>query len=824
MGGPPTGSGRTEFVIVDQLPIHAVLPDLLDALDTDGAAVLIAPPGAGKTTAVAPALLDRVWCDGLIILLSPRRVAARAAAERMAQVLGERPGETVGYLTRMDSRQSAKTRILVMTEAIFVNRIVDDAELTGVSAVLFDEAHERHLDSDLGLALALESRAVLRDDLRIGIMSATIDGQRFAQLLGPETRVIESEGKAYPLRIEWLGSRGELSFEQRMKDAVLTAWRAESGDILAFCPGVREIARLQALLEPALPDTPILPLHGQVLPAGQRAAIARDAGGRRRIVLATAIAETSLTLDGVSVVVDGGLSRRAEFDPAAGTTHLMTHRASQAAADQRAGRAARQGPGVAYRLWEEAGHAGRAPFDPPEMERADLAPLVLTLARWGAADIAALAWIDPPAASAIAAARERLAASRALDDAGRITDWGKAMAALPMGPMMAAAVLFGARAGFVQDVARLVLLLQERGLGGRGDDLLARLERWNADRSPRAAASRKLAANWAKRAERLVKGDPQSSWASPAIALARALPDNIARRRGASGRDWLSAGGRGYVLDCASPLSSAEWLVIGDAQGRAAGARITAAARLEATDIETHLSDRIEQRRTVRWNTRGGRVEARLERRLDAIVLAHGPDPEPDAEEVQAVLVEQAIERLAELVPPSLLARARFAEIDALSPTRLAETADLWLAPLLVGRRNLDIPQGAVADAVLNMVGWNDRRRLGDVAPRQFVSPAGTHHAVDYEGDGAPSVELRVQALFGLDTHPMIGQAPLLMRLTSPAGRPIQMTRDLPGFWRGSWQSVMKEMKGRYPKHRWPAEPWLEEPSLETKNAFSRNS
>ncbi len=362
-----------------QLPIHAVLPDLLAALRQRSSAVLIAPPGAGKTTSVATALLDQPWCSGSVILLSPRRVAARAAAERMAELLGEAPGDTVGYLTRLDSKRSDRTRVLVMTEAIFVATVLGDPELAGVSAVLFDEAHERHLDSDLGLALAIESQSVLRPDLRLAVMSATIDGVRFAELLS-DAPVIESAGKAHPLTIRWLGARPELRIEDAMAGAVLTGWREETGDLLAFLPGVGEIERVRERLADKLPGALVLPLHGQVEPAAQRAAIKRDPQGRRRIVLATAIAETSLTLDGVTVVVDAGLSRRAEFDKAAGVTRLVTHRASQAAAAQRAGRAARQGPGVAYRLWEEAAHAGRAPFDPPEMLTSDLAPLLLSLA------------------------------------------------------------------------------------------------------------------------------------------------------------------------------------------------------------------------------------------------------------------------------------------------------------------------------------------------------------------------------------------------------------------------------------------------------------
>ena len=805
-----------------QLPIHSVLPGLLSALDANSAAVLIAPPGAGKTTAVAPALIERDWCTGTVILLSPRRVAARAAAERMADMLGEKPGQTVGYLTRLDSKRSGKTRILVMTEAIFVAQILESPELPGVSAVLFDEAHERHLDSDLGLALAVESQQVLREDLRLLVMSATIDGARFARLLG-DAPVIESEGQAHPLRIEWLGARPELRIEEAMASAILTAWREERGDVLAFLPGVREIERTRERLEERLRDAVILPLHGQIEPAGQRAAIRRDPQGRRRIVLATSIAETSLTLDGVSVVVDSGLARRAEFDLAAGVTHLVTTRASQASCAQRAGRAARQGPGVAYRLWEEAAHAGRPEFDPPEMLTMDLAPLTLALAQWGAGDPRALAWLDPPPEPALAAARRRLEALGALDGEGRITDFGRQLASLPMAPPLAAMVLFGAQAGDARRAARLALLLQERGLGGRSEDLSQRLSRWDGDCGARATASRKLADGWAKRAEMLVPtgtGRP----ASPGILLARALPDNLARRRDKSGESWLSAGGRGYSLDPASPLAGCEWLAIGDATGQARGARITGAWPLTAEEVESALADRIERRSVLNWNEGEGRVETRLERRLGAITLASGPDPKPDPQAVAVLLLEKAGERLAALLPAELMARARHAGLAELSAEALAQDAEQWLAPLLHGRRDLALPRGALAEALLNRLDWDSRQQLDRLAPREWTSPAGTRHAIDYAAEGGPTVELRVQALFGLDSHPAIGRPPqpLLLQLTSPAGRPLQATRDLPGFWRGSWQDVRKDMKGRYPKHRWPEEPWAEKPSLKTKNAFNR--
>ena len=803
----------------ESLPIHEALPDLLRALRESNGAVLVAPPGAGKTTAVAPALLAEDWCSGTVILTSPRRVAARAAAERMAQMLGEKPGETIGYLTRLDSKRSAKTRVLVVTEAIFVNTVLDDPELAGVSAVLFDEAHERHLDSDLGLALALETRGVLREDLRVLVMSATIDGARFATLMGEGTEVIESEGRAFPLDIRWLGSSPQERIEDAMASAIATAWKEEDGDVLAFLPGVGEIERTRERLETRLPKALVLPLHGQVQPTEQRVAIRRDPEKRRRIVLATAIAETSLTLDGVSVVVDAGLSRRAEFDRAAGTTHLVTHRASQAAAAQRAGRAARQEPGVAYRLWEEGGHAGRPQFDPPEMETADLAPLVLDLAKWGTTDPASLQWLDAPPAASIAAARATLKELGALDDEGRITDRGRMLASIPLDPASAAMVLFGAEHGSAGTAARLALLLQERGLGGRGEDLEARLSRWSGDRGKRAEANRKLAGRWAQLAKELV-GAQQVEDVPHAILLAAGRPQFVAKRRDGSGENWIAAGGRGFQLDPASPLARAEYLVIGDAQGQAKGARITSAMALDASDLDRWLGDRIEKRQVLRW--KNNRIEALSERRLGAITLASGPDPSPDPQAIVDILVDKALENPAKLLPAELQARAAFIGLDAFSTENLAAGADIWLTPLLEGRRDLDLPKGKLVDALLATLEWNDRQRLDSEAPREFTSPAGTTHRIDYTGDDAPSVEVRVQALFGLERHPMIGQTPLLLKLTSPAGRPIQSTRDLPGFWRGSWDDVRKDMKGRYPKHRWPEEPWAEKPSLKTKNAFSK--
>ncbi|PEQ10772.1 ATP-dependent helicase HrpB [Novosphingobium sp. PC22D] len=811
---------------MSRLPILDALPELLTALRAPGAAVLVAPPGAGKTTAVAPALLGEDWCEGTVILLSPRRVAARAAAERMAEALGEQPGETVGYATRLDTRRSARTRILVMTEAIFVATILADPELGGIGAVLFDEAHERHLDSDLGLALAIESREVLRPDLRLLVMSATIDGARFARLL-EAAPVVESAGRAHRLALRWLGASPQAATEDAVASAILLAWREEEGDILAFLPGVREIERVRERLAEWLPAALVLPLHGQCEPGAQRAAIRRDPQGRRRIVLATAIAETSLTLDGVRVVVDAGLSRRAEFDKAAGVTRLVTHRASRASASQRAGRAARQGPGVAYRLWEEAAHAGRPEFDPPEIETSDLAPLALTLAKWGNTDPAAMAWLDPPPPAALDAARGALAALGAIDAAeGRITPFGERIASLPMDPAQAAMVLRGAMLGDARTAARLALLLQERGLGGPDGDLARRLSRWNGDRSARAEAARKLADGWARRARALVADAEVRSEVPSGVLLAMGYPDMLARRRDASGETWLSAGGRGYMLDPASPLASSEWIVIGDAQGQAKGARIFAGLALEQAEVERWFADRIARRSVLRWNEEQQRVEARLERRLGAVVLASGPDPAPDAAALRAFLIARVRLKGLDILPLSkasraLLRRATYAGSHALGEEALIADLEAWLAPLLA--RSLDaIDPQALHAALRARLDWTAQQALDRIAPAEFKSPAGSHHAIDYSDEAGPSVEVRVQALFGLDRHPTFGAPPqpLLLKLTSPAGRPIQSTRDLPGFWRGSWRDVQREMKGRYPKHRWPDEPWTEDPSLKTRNAF----
>jgi ATP-dependent helicase HrpB len=810
---------------MSDLPIHAVLPDLLAALRAGSNAVLVAPPGAGKTTAVAPALLGEEWCSGEILLLSPRRLAARAAAERMASLAGEAVGRAFGYTTRMDSKRSAATRVTVVTEGIFVNRIQADPELAGVSAVLFDEVHERSLDSDFGLALALDAQEALRPDLRLVAMSATLDGARFSALMG-DAPVIESEGRSHVLLLVHLGRTTEARIEDSVAAAVRQALREEQGGVLAFLPGVAEIERTAERLEGLGEGIVLHRLHGSLEPAAQRAAIAPDPQGRRKIVLATSIAETSLTLDGIRVVIDSGLARRPRYDRAAGMTRLVTERASQASVTQRAGRAARQGPGVAYRLWEAAATAGLPRFDTPEILEADLSALTLDCALWGVADPRSLRWLDPPPEAAIAEARARLAALEAIDAAGRPTDHGKAIARLPLPPRLGHMLVRAGEMGLTETAAQVAVLLGERGLGGNDADLELRLRRWRNERGQRAENGRRLAERWAKLLP--LPGPLPASGEREKVgtAIALAFPDRIAKRRDASGETWASAGGRGFKLDPTSPLARAEWLAVAETQGMAAGARILSAAEIDAATVETLFAHRIETRRSVSFDPGTGRIEALRERRLGSIRLTSGPDANADPAEIEAALLEAVRIHGLDILPWSgnaeaLRIRAGYAGIAALSDEALLADLDEWLPPLLAGKRRLDAIE-SLGQALRDRLSWDEQQRLDRLAPASFESPAGSSHPIDYAAEGGPRVELRVQALFGLAEHPTVGGVPLILSLTSPAGRPIQTTKDLPGFWKGSWAAVAKEMRGRYPKHPWPDDPAAASATLRTKKADAR--
>lgn len=813
---------------MSDLPITTILPELLRVLRGGSSAVLVAPPGAGKTTAVAPALIGEDWCAGKVLLLSPRRLAARAAAERMAEQMNEAVGKTVGYATRMDSRHSEKTRILVLTEGIFRNRIQDDPELTGVSAVLFDEVHERSLDSDFGLALALDVQAALRPDLRLLAMSATLDGARFSGLMR-NCPVIESEGKSWPLDLRHIGRRSEQRIEDDMAAAIRRALAEEGeGDLLAFLPGVGEIMRTAERLA-GISGIAIHPLHGSLEPSEQRRALTPAREGMRKVILATNIAETSLTVPGVRIVVDSGLTRRARYDRAAGVTRLMTEKASQAAVTQRAGRAARQGPGVAYRLWEEAATAGLASFDPPEILESDLSSLLLECLLWGVTDPTGLAWIDPPPAAAIDEARRRLVLLGALDKSGAITAHGRAIATLPLEPRIAHMLLAASDLGLERTAAEVAVLLSERGLGGTSEDTEERLRRWRQDKGSRARSGRALAERWAAMVAKPNAGQDSVAARNHAVGLCLALgfPDRVAKRRASDGADWISVGGRGFRLDPLSPLAREEWLAVGSVQGSAAGARIVLAAPLDLTDIEYLFADQIVIQRTVRFRKDIAGIEAIRRKQLGAITLSSGGDDDPDGASVAAAWIEGVREAGLEILPwpagaRALRHRAAFAGLPELSDEALLADMEIWLPPLVEGRRRLtEIDPRALSAMLDARLGWEGRKALESLAPAVFVTPMGTEAAIDYDAPGGPEVEVRVQALYGLREHPVIGpdRLPLRLSLTSPAGRPIQTTSDLPGFWSGSWADVAREMRGRYPRHHWPDNPAEAEASLRTKRA-----
>jgi ATP-dependent helicase HrpB len=774
-------------------------------------------------------LIAADWCSGQILLLSPRRLAARAAAERMASLAGQPVGGLIGYATRMDSRSSPATRILVLTEGIFLRRIQADPELSGVSAVLFDEIHERSLDSDFGLALALDVQEALRPDLRILAMSATLDGARFATLLG-DAPVIASEGRSHPLTLHHIG-RGEGPIEQAMAAAIRRAVTQEEGGVLAFLPGVAEIERTAALLDALPADIVLHRLHGSLDPAEQRAAIAPSAPNRRKLVLATSIAETSLTLDGIRTVVDSGLARRPRYDRGAGMTRLVTERASQAAVTQRAGRAARQGPGTAYRLWEAAATAGLPRFDPPEILEADLSSLMLDLAIWGITDPAALRWLDPPPAAAIDEARTRLRRLDALDEDGRVTAHGRAIATLPLSPRLAHMLIIAAQTGAARDAAAVAVLLSERGLGGPDVDLEVRHRRWRNERGRRADASRALAARWQDLAEQQLGRRPrQIEPLSLGACVALAFPDRLARCRG-GGEDWISVGGRGFRLDPASSLARSEWLAVAETAGVAAGARILSAAPIDPAEVQALFADHIVEERRVVFDRTANAVRATRRRRLGAVTLGEGPDDAPDPAAIAAALVEAVRREGLGLLPWAertrrLQARAAFAarqdaSLPPIDDATLAATLDDWLPPLLDGRRRFDeIAPDALHEAIEARLGWPGTRQIETLAPSSFVAPAGSRHAIAYDDPVGPVVELRPQALFGLTSHPTVGHGvPLVLRLVSPAGRPIQTTTDLPGFWAGSWAAVAREMRGRYPRHPWPDDPASAVATTRTKRA-----
>lgn len=809
------------------LPAAAVPGDLKAALEPGPNAVLVAPPGAGKTTLVPLALLDVPWADGgKIVMLEPRRLAARAAARRMAMLLGENVGGTVGYRMRLDSKVGVQTRIEVVTEGVFGRMILDDPELTGVAAVIFDEFHERSLDADLSLALALDVQSALREDLRLLVMSATLDGGRVAALLG-DAPVIESVGRSYRVELRHRPRKPDHRIEDAMAEAVRAVLREEEGSILAFLPGQAEIRRTAERLGSNLPaDSYLVPLYGAMDIRDQDRAIAPAEPGKRKIVLATAIAESSVTIDGVRVVIDSGLSRQPAFEPGQAITRLETVRVSRASADQRAGRAGRTQEGMAIRLWHEGQTASLVPFDPPEIARTDLSRMLLDCIAWGVADPRSMRFLDPPPGPALNEARKRLQALGAIDDRGNLMPKGERLRAIPLPVPLAAMLAEATSAADAERRARLAVLITERGLGGNATDLDRRLQAFEADRSLRAKQSRKLAS-------RLAQSVPMPNVdvppASTGVMLLDAFPDRVAKvRPGQTGR-FVMAGGRGIVLDEADPLASNDYIVAADVTGAAAGARLLAGAAVTPSEIEARLADAIEDRTETMFDPKTSQLNARQIRRLGAITLSSAPRPVAAGPETTQALIDAVRRHGLNILPwdkASESLRARLAWLHArcgapwpdVGDDALIATLETWLEPFLAGQTSFRAMP--LCDALMLLAGHGAKRDLDRLAPSHFIAPTGSRIALTYPPDGAaPELAIRVQELFGLTAHPSVldGTVPLVIELLSPAHRPIQRTTDLAAFWQGSWRAVRADMRGRYPKHVWPEDPASTAPTRRAK-------
>jgi len=810
------------------LPVSEVLAPIGAALGKVGRAVLSAPPGAGKTTLVPLFLLDQPWRgDGRIILLEPRRLAARAAAARMASLLGEAVGETVGYRMRLDTRISARTRIEVVTDGVFARMILDDPELSGVSTVIFDEFHERSLDADFGLALALDVQSALREDLRILVMSATLDVERVADLLS-QPPVIESMGRSFPIDVRYRDRPAGERIEDSVAAAIIAAHREEEGSILAFLPGQAEITRTAERLEGRFgPEMLVAPLFGNLSQREQDAAIQPSAPGTRKIVLATSIAETSITIDGVRIVIDSGLQRLGVFEPATGITRLETVRVSRASADQRAGRAGRTEPGMAIRLWHPGQTAALPAFTPPQILSSDLSSLALDLAHWGVEDPGSLAFVDQPPPATLAEARALLRQLGGLDQGNGLTARGRLMRAMALPPRLAAMVISAADAGQAQAAALLAVLLTEQGLGGPSIDLEERLRRFRGEKGERAEAARRLAARLASTA-----GGGKGGAGEPVLAgalLLHAFPDRIALQRGGRGR-FVMANGRGAELPATERLSGATMLVIADLTGRAAQGRIQAAAEISRDLVEAELPDSVETEDQCLFDRNSRQVRARRVTRLGAIVLDETPLPRPSGPKVAAALAEGIRDLGLGVVSFSKEAAQLRDRIGFLHRTiglpwpdmsdeALLARMEEWFVPFQGEARGLaDIFSGGLSNGLMSLLPHDLQRELGRMAPTHFEAPTGQRHPIQYDGP-EPLMTIRVQELFGLRQHPAIGggRLPLVLELTSPAHRPIQTTRDLPGFWAGSWKDVRADMRGRYPRHPWPEDPASAAPTTRVK-------
>ncbi|MCB1352232.1 MAG: ATP-dependent helicase HrpB [Rhodobacteraceae bacterium] len=828
-----------------QLPIEPVLPALGAALAARGCAVLQAPPGAGKTTRVPLFLLEAGAVDGRILMLEPRRVAARAAAERLAAGLGETPGGRVGYRIRGESVPGS--RIEVVTEGILTRMIQSDPELPGIGCVIFDEFHERALQADLGLALTLELRAALRPELKLIVMSATLDAEPVAALLG-DAPLVTSDGRAFPIETLWLdrpwasGPPRRGQFEAAAADLVETALAGTEGGVLVFLPGQAEIGRVAQLLERGVPRNVVIqPLHGGLKLAAQRAALTSLAEGRK-LVLATSIAETSLTIPDVRVVVDAGRARRARFDPGSGMSRLVTERVTRAEAEQRRGRAGRVAPGWCYRLWTKGEEGALAAFPPPEIASADLAPLALELSLWGAAETDGLAFLTPPPDAAFTEARMLLAELGALDPDGRISSHGRQLARLPVHPRLAHMLVAAQERGGAGLAADLAALLENRDPlrargGGRAPaDLLLRIRALadaaklmrdvpvEADRGALAAIRQEAA-----RLRRLVPGASGAGELSVGGALSLAYPDRIGKRRDGEAPRFLLSGGKGALTAPGEPLGAAQMLVAGDLDGNPREALIRLAAPVTETEIRALHGGRLRHVQACEWSRRDRAVIARDRLMLGALALEDRRWSDVPPEALAAAMVEGVRDLGLEILPWSDAAR-RFAgraewlrahggaELPDFSPDGLLATLENWLAPHLGAVRRAEQLGGLDLLAILEArLSWEERQMLDRLAPPAITAPTGTRLPVDYGGD-APSVSVRLQELFGLTRHPTVGPEaiPLVLHLLSPAQRPVQTTSDLPGFWASSYADVRRDLRGRYPKHSWPEDPAAAEPTRRT--------
>jgi len=827
------------------LPINEALPALTDALATHTCVLLQAPPGAGKSTIVPLTMLDASWRDGKkILMLEPRRIAARAVAARMAQLLGESVGKTVGYRTRLDTRVGRDTRIEVVTEGILTRMLQEDSELPGVACVIFDEFHERSLNADLGLALSIESQRNLREDLRLLVMSATLDLMPLAQLLN-DAPIISAEGRSYGVATHYVPRRADLHLELQMAQVVRRALEEHEGDILCFLPGAAEIGRVQRALDTAglARGINILPLYGELAGAAQDAALAPAAPGQRKVVLATTIAETSLTIEGIRVVVDAGLRRYAEFDPATGMSHLVTAKVSQAAADQRRGRAGRLSSGVCYRLWSEGTQASLAPHSAPEITHADLAPLALELACWGAADAAALCWLDPPPAAPLAQARDLLEQLDAIDGAARITPHGRALAAAGAHPRLAHMLVSSRALEAPRLASDLAAILSERDIlrstaGSRDVDLRLRVGALRGDVRAlppgidvdhRALTqARRNSAEWQRDFAPGIRenADPHDD---TGILLALAYPDRIGRARGEGGR-YVLANGRGARFAEPQALAKSEFIVAAELDGSEREARIFLAAPLQLTDIERLFGAHIVERAEIVWDDREQMIHARRLRRLGELVLQSTEirDADPDA------MLQAALTGLGSLgigaLPWTKELRQWQARVGLmlkhavpapepwpdLGDGALAATLNDWAPPWIAGLTRRDhFARMDLANALRSRLSYAQNSLLEREAPTHFVVPSGSRIPIDYLDGDVPTLSVRLQEMFGMSATPSVaaGRLPLLLKLLSPAGRPVQITRDLVSFWNRGYHDVKKDLKGRYPKHFWPDDPYTAAPT-----------